>query len=66
MNRMAKEKEKKIHPYASSPSFRKDFTFREEKKQKTIPRSSKISKTAGRKPEMERAVTLLGGSANAS
>ncbi len=53
INRMAKEREKRIQPYASSPSFRKDFTFNEEKKQKRIPKRSKTSKSAGKKPEEE-------------
>ena len=64
-NRMAKEKEKRIQAYASSPSFKKDFTFNEEKKQKRIPKRSKTSKTAGKKPEAECAAILLESSANA-
>jgi hypothetical protein len=53
INRMAKEKEKRIQPCASSPSFKKDFTFNEEKKQKRIPRKSRTSKKAGKRPEGE-------------
>lgn len=64
-NRMAKEKEKRTQPYASSPSFKKDFTLNEEKKQKRIPKRSKTSKAVGRKPEVECAPILPEGSANA-
>ena len=63
INRMAKEKEKRTQPYASSPSFKKDFTFSEEKKQNPIPKRSRTSKTIGRKPEGECAAILLEGSA---
>jgi hypothetical protein len=63
INRMAKEKEKRIQPYASSPSFKKDFTFSEEKKQKRIPKISRTSNTTGKKPEAECAAILLEGSA---
>ena len=63
INRMAKEKEKRIQPYASSPSFKKDFTFSEEKKQNPIPKRSRTSKTVGKKPEAECAAILLEGSA---
>jgi len=66
MDRMAKEKENRIQPYASSPSLKKDFTFNEEKKQKRIPKRSKASRTIGRKPEGERAAILLEEPANAS
>lgn len=60
-DRMAKEKEKRRKPYESSPSFKKDFTFNEERKQKRTPKRSKTSKTAGKKPEEERATILAGG-----
>ncbi len=66
MDRMAKEKEKRIQPYASSPSLKKDFTFNEEKKQKRIPKRSKASRTVGRKPEGEPTAILLEEPANAS
>jgi hypothetical protein len=61
IDKMAKEKEKRTQPYESSPSFKKDLTFNEEKKQKRTPKRSKISKTAGKKPEEERATILPGG-----
>lgn len=60
-NKMAKEKEKRRKPTESSPSFKKDFTFNEEKRQKRTPPKSNTSKIAGKKPEEERAVILLGG-----
>jgi hypothetical protein len=63
INRMAKETEKRIQPWANSPSFRKDLTFNEEKKQKRIPKSNKTSKPACRRPEEERAAILLDVSA---
>lgn len=66
MNRMAKEREKRIQPYASSPSFKKDFTFNEAKKQKRIPKRIKTSKSVGKKPEKECAAILLEEPANAS
>ena len=62
-NRMAKEKEKRAQPYAISPSFKKEFTFSEEKKQKRIPKRSRTSKTTGKKPEAECAAILPEGSA---
>lgn len=66
MRRMAKEKEKRIQPYASSPCFKKDFTFNEDKKQKRIPKRSNTSKTVDKKPEGECVAILLGESAKAS
>ena len=63
INRMAKEKEKRIQPFASSPSFKKDLTFNEEKKQKRTPRRSKTSKKAGKRPEGEADVISLERSA---
>ncbi len=64
MKKMAKEKEKRTQPYASSPSFKKDFTLSEEKKQKPTPRRSRRSKTVGRNPDAERAAVLPAGSPN--
>jgi hypothetical protein len=61
MNRMAKEKEKRSQPHESSPSLKKDFTFNEAKKQKRAPKRIITSKTAGKKPEEEGAMILLGG-----
>ncbi len=65
MNKTAKEKEKRTHPYANSPSLKKDFTFNEEKKQKRIPKRSRTSKAVGRKPEVECVPILPDGSADA-
>lgn len=59
IDKMAKEKEKRTQPYANSPSFKKDFTFNEEKKQKRTPKKSKISKIVGKKPESEWDAILL-------
>jgi hypothetical protein len=61
MNRMAKDKEKRIQPCESSPSLKKDFTFNEAKKQKRAPKRIITSKTAGKKPEEEGGMILLGG-----
>jgi hypothetical protein len=61
MNRMAKAMEKRTQPYESSPSFRKVFTFNDEKKQNTVARRSKTSKTDSKKPEEECVTILLGG-----
>jgi hypothetical protein len=66
MKRMAKAKEKIIHPYPSSPYFRKDFTFKEETKQKRIPKTSKTSRAAIRKPEAECRAILLEEAASTS
>jgi hypothetical protein len=46
----AKEKEKRTQPYANSPSFKKDFTLNEDKKQKPTAKRSRISSSVGRKP----------------
>jgi hypothetical protein len=50
MNKMAKEKEKRRKPNESSPSFKKDFTFNEEKRQRRTTTNSKTSKIIGKKP----------------
>jgi hypothetical protein len=65
INKTAKEKENRTHPYANSPSFKKDFTLNEEKKQKRIPRRSRTSKAVGRKPKGECAPVVPNGSADA-
>lgn len=63
-NKTAKEKEKRTQPYANSPSFKKDFTLTEEKKQKPTPKRSRRSNSVGRKPEAEFAAALPEGSAS--
>jgi hypothetical protein len=41
------ERENKFHPEASSPSFKKDLTLMEMRKQQNIPTRSNISKSVG-------------------